>query len=24
LIGDMGGGWSADQLNAAQPSTVKR
>ena len=24
LIGDMGGGWSADQLNTAQPSTVKR
>ena len=24
LIGDMGGGWSADQLNTAQPSTAKR
>lgn len=24
LIGDMGGGWSADQLNASQPSTAKR
>ncbi|RUL78417.1 efflux transporter outer membrane subunit [Dyella choica] len=24
LIGDMGGGWSADQLNAAQKSTIHR
>lgn len=24
LIGDMGGGWSADQLNTAQPSTAER
>lgn len=24
LIGDMGGGWSADQLNAAQTSTAHR
>ena len=24
LIGDMGGGWSADQLNTAHPSTAKR